>query len=221
MIALKNLSLRVGAFTLQNISFEIPEGKHAVLMGPTGSGKTTLLEAICGLRPVQSGQILLRNVDVTQLKPAQRGIGYVPQDSALFASMSVQDNLAFALTIRNSPKHLIAARIQELAGWLQIDHLVHRPIHGLSGGERQRVALGRALAARPSVLCLDEPLSALDDQTRSQMYDLLRAVHQHEPVTILHVTHNHDDADQLATQRLYLQNGQILAPPIPPLTSSK
>jgi ABC-type sugar transport system ATPase subunit len=212
MIAVRGLAARVGTFSLQDISFEVPAGKYAVLMGKTGSGKTTLLEAICGLRKVASGRVMLRDVDVTGMKPAQRGIGYVPQDGALFSSMTVRENLGFALAIRGERRRVMEARVGELAGWLGIGELLERRVGGggLSGGERQRIALGRALAARPSVLCMDEPLSALDDATREQMYGLLETVNKHENVTVLHVTHNQQDADRLANQILRFEAGRIV-----------
>src|SRR2546430_5367771 len=154
MIAVENLSVRVAAFSLERISFSIPAGEYAILMGRTGSGKTTILEAICGLRPVAAGCIRLLGEDVTRLKPAQRGIGYVPQDKALFMTMTVRDNLAFALRIRKWDSGLIEQRVRELSALLGLGNLLDRKPHGLSGGESQRVALGRALASGPKVLLL-------------------------------------------------------------------
>ncbi|HZL36889.1 MAG TPA: ATP-binding cassette domain-containing protein [Tepidisphaeraceae bacterium] len=209
MIRVNGLSLRAGAFRLDDLSFEVPAGGHAVLMGRTGSGKTTILEAICGLHRLAAGTIQLMGRDVTRLKPAQRGIGYVPQDRALFGTMSVRENLAFALRIRRWPRRLIEARVRELADLLCLGELLDRTPAGLSGGESQRVALGRALAARPGVLLLDEPLSALDDQSRSQMHDLLKEVRRHTNVVTLHVTHHIEDARQLADQVLLLENGAV------------
>ncbi len=178
MIQVEDLATRAGDFALDNISFSIPSAHYGVLMGKTGSGKTTVLEAICGLKRVLGGRIILEGDDVTHLKPAERGIGFVPQDGALFSTMSVRDHLAFSLVIRKWPRAEIDARVTELAKLLGIEHLLARRPHGLSGGERQRVSLGRALASRPHVLCLDEPLSALDDETREEMYGLLRSVRE-------------------------------------------
>ena len=209
MFTVQNLSVRAGSFSLQGISFEIPAGSYAVLMGKTGSGKTTLLEALCGLKPVKSGTIHAHDRDITRLKPAQRGIGYVPQDGALFPTMSVYDNIAFALHLRNWDAAAIRTRVKELADLLGIEPLLERTPHGLSGGERQRVALGRALASRPGVLCLDEPLSALDEEMRAGMYSLLESVQQYTRATIVHVTHNLSEANRLADLLLRLKDGGI------------
>ena len=209
MIDVKKLSIRQGSFSLSNVSFELPSGKYGVIMGKTGSGKTTILEAICGLKPVVSGRIQLMGVDVTHLKPAERGIGFVPQDGALFSTMTVHDHLAFALTIRKWDPASIEKRVKELADLLGIQHLLQRRPKGLSGGEIQRVSLGRALSARPEILCLDEPLSALDDDTREEMCDLLQSVQKQTGVTALHITHNRKEAERLADQIFYLKEGQI------------
>jgi ABC-type sugar transport system ATPase subunit len=209
MIAVDHLTVRVGAFALENVGFDVPTGQYAVLMGRTGAGKTTLLEALCGLKAVAGGTIRLNGRDVTRLKPAERGIGYVPQDRALFQTMTVREHLAFALTIQKAGRQVIQQSVAELSRLLGIEHLLDRRPPGLSGGEAQRVALGRALSARPGVLCLDEPLSALDDETRQEMYELLENVRQSTSVTILHVTHNLDEAEQLADRIFLLRNGKV------------
>ncbi len=211
MIEVENVAVRSGRFSLRDISFAVPTGQHGFLMGRTGSGKTTLLEAICGLKPVTAGRIRLRGEDVTQLRPAVRGIGYVPQDGALFSRMTVRDHLAFALTIRRWPRAAIDQRVSELAALLGLEALLPRTPEGLSGGEAQRIALGRALACHPHVLCLDEPLSALDDETRAEMCDLLRSVRARTGVTILHVTHSLADARKLADRVFTLRDGRVRA----------
>src|SRR5579884_668875 len=161
MIAVDNLSLRSGAFAVDGVSFVVPAGAYGVLMGRTGCGKTTLLEAVCGLKPVRAGRVRLLGRDVTDLHPSRRGIGYVPQDLSLFPTLRVRDNLAFALEVRRRGRAEIDRRVGELAELLGLGRLLDRWPQGLSGGEAQRVALGRALAAAPPVLLLDEPLSAL------------------------------------------------------------
>lgn len=209
MIALENVTLQSGSFVLRDLSFEVPEGGYAVLMGKTGSGKTTILEMLCGLRPVRAGRVLIQERDVTHLKPAHRGIGYAPQDRALFQTMTVWEHLAFALTIRGWPLGRVLERVTELAGLLGISHLLHRKPRGLSGGESQRVNLGRALSFQPAVLLLDEPLGALDRQTRGEMIQLLKSVRERTRVTTLHVTHDPEEAEILADLHLYLHDGKI------------
>jgi molybdate/tungstate transport system ATP-binding protein len=210
MIAVDFLTVRMGAFALEAVSFEVPQGRYGVLMGRTGCGKTTLMEAICGLKPVAGGAIRLNSRNVTRLRPADRGIGYVPQDAALFSTMTVGEHLAFALRVRRWQPAAVRDRVTELAGWLGLGHLLSRRPRGLSGGESQRVAIGRALAFRPSILCLDEPLSALDDETKEEMYTLLRSVQKHESVTVLHVTHSREDAERLADVLLRLEGGRVV-----------
>jgi ABC-type sugar transport system ATPase subunit len=210
MIAVEHLAVRVGAFALEDISFEVPTGDYAVLMGRTGAGKTTLLEALCGLKPVAGGSIRLNERDVTRLKPAARGIGYVPQDRALFQTMTVREHLAFALMLRKTDLQVLEQRVAEMSRLLGLEQLLERKPLGLSGGEAQRVALGRALSVRPGILCLDEPLNALDDETRREMYELLGEVQRSTGVTILHVTHNLDEAEQLADRILVLREGTMV-----------
>ena len=209
MIEVEKLSIRAGAFQLNAVSMTIPSGKYGVLMGPTGSGKTTVLECVLGLRDIVSGQIRLCGENVTGLNPALRGIGYVPQDGALFDSMTVREHLDFALMIRRVKKDVCEARVAKLAELLGITHLLERRPMKLSGGERQRVALGRALSFEPRVLCLDEPLSALDDETRIRMCDLLSDVQKKTGTTTLHVTHNRDEAERLSDCLFRINDGQL------------
>jgi len=214
MIRVEHLFVRSGQFELRDVHFEIASGQYGVLMGKTGYGKTTLLEAICGLRTVLAGRILLDDQDVTNWQPGERGIGYVPQDKALFSTMTVAGNLEFGLRLRHWPAPKRRARINELADMLGITHLLARSVHGLSGGEQQRVALGRALAPQPVLLILDEPLSALDDDTRHEMHTLLKDIRRQTHITALHVTHFRHDAEQLADKVLQLAQGRITEMPL-------
>jgi len=208
-IELSQVSMSAGEFALRDISIAVKVGQYAMLMGRTGCGKTSLLEAICGLRKVTGGAIKIAGTDVTRWSPADRGIGYVPQDLALFPTLTVAEHLHFALRIRHWSRADILNRTAELAGVLGIEHLLKRRIRGLSGGEAQRTALGRALSFKPHVLLLDEPLSALDETTRHDMYHLLQTVQRSTGVTILHVTHSQDEAAALADVQLRLDEGQI------------
>jgi molybdate/tungstate transport system ATP-binding protein len=211
VISLEWLTVRSGGFALKQVSFDIPAGGYGVLMGKTGSGKTTILEAICGLRDIDEGTIRLAGMDVTRLPPGDRGIGYVPQDRALFQTMTVRQNLSFAPSIKGWTRDQADARVAELAGLLGIASLLDRSTAGLSGGEAQRVALGRALAARPTILLLDEPLSALDDETWEGMIELLGEVRRATGVTTLHVTHRREEARRLADRVLILADGAVRA----------
>lgn len=207
MIELRDIAVRTSQFAIENISFQIETGQYAVLMGKTGHGKTTILEAVCGLRRVAAGRILIHGTDVTDWPPADREVGYVPQDLALFPTMTVRENIEFAMRLRKYARQRCAQRSQELAGLLGITHLLNRSVRSLSGGESQRVALGRALSARPTVLLLDEPLSALDESTRQDMQTLLKTVQKATGVTTLHVTHSLEEATALADRRLILESG--------------
>lgn len=211
MIELRNVSIRAGQFSLNGISFSVKKGEYAVLMGQTGQGKTTLLESICGLKRIQSGQVLIGDVDVTNWSPADREIGYVPQDLALFPNLTVREHIEFALKLRKQSRSMISDRVSELEEVLGIKHLMNRTIHKLSGGESQRVALGRALSFKPAVLLLDEPLSALDEATRNQMHQLLREVARTTHVTTLHITHSEQEAVALSDCRLRLEDGKIVS----------
>lgn len=210
MIELKQVAIRAGDFSLRDVSFTVSRGTYSILMGRTGRGKTTILEAICGLRRVVSGAILLDGRAVEQLTPGERNIGYVPQDLALFPTMTVRQHLEFALRLRRAASNEIHSRVGELASLLGIQPLLDRYPKGLSGGESQRVALGRALSFRPAVLLLDEPLSALDETTREEMYVLLKRVQHQTGVTTVHVTHSRNEAQALGDRLLILDEGRIL-----------
>ena len=188
---------------------KVDSGEFAILMGRTGGGKTTILEAICGLRSIIKGQLLLDGIDVTSWPPGDRGIGYVPQDLALFPNMNVSEHLGFALRLRELAQASIKKRVNELADLLGIEKILDRSIVGLSGGERQRVALGRAISFHPRALILDEPFSALDEATRRDMHQLLRKVTSSAEITTIHVTHSEEEAVALANRRFVLSDGSL------------
>ena len=210
MIRFDAVSWHAGAFRLDAVSFTVPAGSYGVLMGRTGCGKTTLLEILCGLRRPAGGRVFIGERDVTDLPPGERGIGYVPQDGAMFPTMTVREQLGFALAIRKRPAAEIAARVKELSEALGISALLDRRPQHLSGGERQRVALGRALAAKPSVLLLDEPLSALDEELRDDLAILLKRLQRELALSALHITHSRHEAEQLADVRLRMEAGRVV-----------
>jgi len=214
MIAIDRLHIRSGSFELRDISLSVPSGCYAVLMGQSGQGKTTIVEAICGLRPIVAGSIVLGGHDVTSARPGDRGLGYVPQDLALFPTMSVRDHLAFALRLRRVPAADVTARVDRLAERLGIAHLLPRGVRQLSAGESQRVALGRALAFRPQILLLDEPLASVDEGTRGLLCDLLRSLHREAPMTVLHVTHSRSEARAVADRLFVLADHRVTERPL-------
>lgn len=210
MLHLLNLEYEVGEFRLREIEIEIPGGAYAILLGRTGSGKTSLLEIICGLRAIRSGEVWLDGQNVTGWPPAERGIGYVPQDGVLFAAMSVRRQIELSMEVRHWPRSRIRERVEELATLLDIGDLLKRRPVGLSGGERQRVALARALAFKPKLMCLDEPLSALDEETKEQMYRVLERTAAHEGTTFVHVTHYREEANRLGSLQFKLEEGRVI-----------
>jgi len=210
MIHVTGLHLQQGAFALSDVGFAIPAGRYGVLMGESGSGKTTILEAVCGLRPILAGRITVAGRDVTALGPAHRNIGYVTQEDSLFASMTVAQNIGYALRLRHTPADRIARKTAQLAEVMRIGDLLPRRTDKLSGGEKQRVALARALAFDPPVLCLDEPLSALDEGVRGDMELLLKRVQRDTGATVLHITHSSGEAQRLADVVLRMQDGNVI-----------
>lgn len=209
MIEVEQLEVRAGAFGLAGISFAIPTGEYGVLMGKTGCGKTTILEAICGLKNVVNGEIKLMGREVTHLSAGQRGIGFVPQEATLFSTKTVRAHLAFGLKIRKWTAEDIDSRVEELASELSITDILDRKPYGLSGGERQRVSLGRALSFRPQVLCLDEPLSALDEDTHEEMISLIKRLTKEHGITALHITHSKREAAAMADKQFFLGDGVL------------
>jgi ABC-type sugar transport system ATPase subunit len=211
MIAVDDLSWGSGAFELRGITFAVAGGGYAVLMGRTGAGKTTLLELICGLRRPHRGSVRIGGRDVTGDPPGRRRIGYVPQEAALFPTMTVRDQIGFAPRRQGVASAERESLIEELAAATGVGSLLERRPHGLSGGERQRIALARALAARPDVLLLDEPLAALDEDTHAGMMELLGTIHRRGGLTVLHVTHQRREAETLADVVLRLEAGRVVA----------
>ena len=209
MISLQNISIKLGQFTLENVSLEIPESKYGVLMGSSGSGKTTIVESICGLKKIKSGKIILDGIDVTNFRPGDRHLGYVPQEGVLFSTMTVKEQIAFGPIVRGWKKPAAFERAEELADSLEIEHLLSRKPAGLSGGESQRVALARALASKPNLVCLDEPLSSLDEDNREKACSLIKKLHQQENFTVLHITHSASEAKLMGDHVFRISEGKL------------
>lgn len=209
MIQVKNLCVDLGDFTLSDINLDVKSGEYFVILGPTGAGKTVLLETIAGLYPINSGQIWLNGKEVTQLEPEKRNISIVYQDHVLFPHLSVKENIVFGLKLRKQTRQEIETTLDWTAGLLNISHLLDRKPDTLSGGERQKVALARALSIKPQVLLLDEPLSALDPETREGVQRELRQIHDRLKMTAIHVTHDFEEAIALGSRIAVLGEGHI------------
>jgi molybdopterin-binding protein len=209
MISIKNLKVDLGDFLLRDINLDIEPGEYFIILGPTGAGKTVLLEAIAGLYPVLKGEVWIDGREITRFSPEERGIGIVYQDQALFPHLSVEKNIAFGLRMKKYPKQEIKAKIDDMAEVVGSSHLLKRSPVTLSGGEKQRVALARALITEPKVLLLDEPLSALDPETRERMQGELREMHRLVKVTVIHVTHDFEEAIALGHRVAVLNDGRI------------
>jgi sulfate transport system ATP-binding protein len=193
------LSKRFGEFVaLNDVTLEVPEGSLTALLGPSGSGKSTLLRIIAGLETPDSGTVVIGDRDVTDCRPQDRGIGFVFQHYAAFAHMSVAANVAFGLKIRKRPKAEVKAKVDELLGLVGLTNWSDQRPHQLSGGQRQRMALARALAVEPRVLLLDEPFGALDAKVRAELRRWLRRLHDENGVTTVLVTHDQEEAMDVA-----------------------
>ncbi len=209
LIRIRNVSLRLGEFAVHDATLEVAAGEYFVLLGPTGAGKTVLLECIAGLYRPDRGDVFIGGARVNGLPPERRGLGYLPQDYALFPHLTVRQNIGFGMRLRKKSKVEIDRKVDELAALLGITHLLPRSPLRLSGGERQRAALARALAIEPQVLLLDEPLSALDEQTREGLCGELRRVHEELGTTTVHVSHNFEETLMVADKIGIVAQGRV------------
>jgi sulfate/thiosulfate transport system ATP-binding protein len=209
-IEIRNVTKRFGEFlAVDDVSLEIPDGSLTAVLGPSGSGKSTLLRVVAGLERPDAGEVLLSGRDATHLAPQRRDVGFVFQHYAAFKHMTVRDNVGFALAIRKRPKQEIAERVDELLELVQLQGFADRYPSKLSGGQRQRMALARALAAKPSVLLLDEPFGALDARVRAELRDWLRRLHEEVHVTTVFVTHDQEEAMEVADRVAVLNRGTL------------
>lgn len=210
MISIRGLHRRWGTFALQAIDLEVAAGEYFVLLGPSGAGKTLLLETVAGFHRAEQGTIRIRDADCTHLPPQQRGLGFVYQSYALFPHLSVRGNLEYGPNAQARPLAEWSGRFQRVVDMLELGPLLERMPEELSGGERQRVALGRALCLEVQVLLLDEPLSALDPALRSRLWRDLKRVHGALAPTVLHVTHDFEEALALADRMCVMADGKIV-----------
>ena len=208
-VELEHISFKIGDFAIDDLSLAIPEGEYFVLTGPNGSGKTVLIRLIAGLYRPSSGAIRIQGRSVTDLPPWKRNIGYVPQDGVLFPNRTVRDNIRFGLEVRRVHPSTIQRQVQETAAMLAIDCLLDRRIQGLSGGERQKVSLARALVLEPCLLLLDEPVSAIDEETRDSLCREIRTIQRKMEITTVHVSHNRKETELLADRVGALTSGRL------------
>lgn len=210
MLEIKKIRLELGKFTLNDLELEINLGEYFVILGPSGSGKTVLLETIAGLYTPDKGAILYNKKDIVCLAPEKRDIGFVYQNYELFPHMTVKDNITFGLKIRGTKKNYIIKKLKRLVSIFKIEYLLERYPRKLSGGEKQRVALARALIISPRILLLDEPLSALDVMIKSELQKEIKNIHNEFKPTIIHVTHDIEEAIFLADRIGIMKDGNIL-----------
>ena len=209
-IRAQNVVKRFGDFVaLDDVSVDIPTGSLTALLGPSGGGKSTLLRIIAGLEQPDSGSIEIAGEDSTSLPPQQRNVGFVFQHYAAFKHMTVRGNVAFGLEIRKRPKREIDERVKELLALVHLSQFADRYPSQLSGGQRQRMALARALAVEPQVLLLDEPFGALDAKVRKELRDWLRRLHDEVHVTTVFVTHDQEEAMEVADEIVVINNGAV------------
>jgi sulfate transport system ATP-binding protein len=209
-IKVENARKQFGDFVaLDDVSIDVRDGSLTALLGPSGSGKSTLLRVIAGLEMPDSGQVVISGQDMTKVAVQDRGVGFCFQHYAAFKHMSVRDNVAFGLSIRKRPKKEIEQRVHELLSLVQLEGLQDRYPSQLSGGQRQRMALARALAVEPKVLLLDEPFGALDARVRTELRQWLRRLHDEVHVTTIFVTHDQEEAMDVAEQIVVMNEGRV------------
>jgi sulfate transport system ATP-binding protein len=210
MIEARNVTKRFGDYVaLENVSVQVEGGSLTALLGPSGSGKSTLLRVIAGLERPDAGEVFISGLDATGVSPQKRGVGFVFQHYAAFKHMTVWNNVAFGLKIRKRPRAAVRARVDELLELVQLAGFADRYPAQLSGGQRQRMALARALAAEPEVLLLDEPFGALDARVRKELRAWLRRLHDEMHVTTIFVTHDQEEAMDLADRIVVMSHGRV------------
>ena len=210
MLEVKDLCVQMGKFFLKNVNLEVRDGEYFVLLGPTGSGKSVLLESIAGLTSITSGEVWINGRDVTDLNLEKRKIGFAFQDYALYRHLSVRDNISFGLMWKNQKQKDIDKAVDKAVELLHLENLLDKRSWTLSGGESQKIALARAISIKPDLLILDEPLSAVDAETKEDYERELRELHDHLGLTTIHVTHSFEEAVALGDRIAVIMDGEIL-----------
>ena len=209
-IAAENVTKKFGDFVaLDDVSIEVPDGGLTALLGPSGSGKSTLLRVIAGLEEPDQGRVVINGQDNTKVRVQDRDVGFVFQHYAAFKHMTVFDNIAYGLRIRGEGKGMVRERVNQLIGLVHLQGFERRYPNQLSGGQRQRMALARALAVEPKVLLLDEPFGALDAKVRQELRTWLRRLHDEVHVTTIFVTHDQEEAMEVAEQIIVMNDGRV------------
>jgi len=209
-IEINNLTYRIGNFSLNGLSLIVHKGEYFVLNGRNGSGKSTLVKLIAGLCQPETGTIKINDIDMTNVPPWKRGIGYLPQDGLLFPNRTVRKNIQFSLEVRHIHSGEMNIRVNKIAEMLDLSNLLERKPKGLSGGETQKVCLARALVCQPDVLLLDEPVSAADATARDFLCEELKAMQQELKITTLHISHNNLETNIVADRVGMLIDGQLI-----------
>jgi sulfate/thiosulfate transport system ATP-binding protein len=209
-IEIRDVNKSFGDFVaLEDINVSLPTGQLTALLGPSGGGKSTLLRIIAGLERADTGTVSIEGIDATKMSPQKRNVGFVFQHYAVFKHMTVAKNVAFGLEIRRKSKDEVRARVDELLKLVHLSQFADRLPSQLSGGQRQRMALARALAVQPKVLLLDEPFGALDAKVRKELREWLRRLHDEVPVTTVFVTHDQEEAMEVADEIVVINDGRI------------
>jgi ABC-type Fe3+/spermidine/putrescine transport system ATPase subunit len=211
MLVVEEVTVRFGQkAALDGASLEVGAGEVVALLGPSGSGKSTLLRAIAGLETIESGRILFNGKNVSAVPVHERGFGLMFQSYALFPHLSVADNVAFGLRMKNLADGDIGARVAEVLGWVGLEQFAQRRVDRLSGGEQQRVALARTLAPRPPLVMLDEPVGALDRMLRERLVEDIAALLDREGAAAIYVTHDHEEARAISDRLAVMRDGRVV-----------
>ena len=222
MLTIDNVTVRFGELAaLDGVSLDVGPGEVVAILGPSGSGKSTLLRAIAGLEPIESGKIVFDGKDLGGVPVHERGFGLMFQSYALFPHLTVADNVAFGLRMRNATDVEVRERVAEVLGWVGLERLADRRVDRLSGGEQQRVALARTLAPRPPLVMLDEPVGSLDRMLRQRLVEDIRRLLERQEAAALYVTHDHDEAMAISDRVAIMRDGRIVqSGPYPQLAAA-